>query len=36
MDFVFFKKAKYIKQKDENFPDILEWPKPLLNKLKLK
>lgn len=36
MDLGFFKKAKYIKQKDENFPDILEWSKPLLNKLKLK
>ena len=33
---IVFNKAKYIKQKDENFPDILEWSKPLLNKLQLK
>jgi hypothetical protein len=31
-----FNKAKYIKQKEKNFPDILEWSKSLLNKLKLK
>ncbi|MFX0029021.1 MAG: DUF4037 domain-containing protein [Candidatus Hermodarchaeota archaeon] len=32
---VVFKKEKFINQKDENFPDILEWSKPLLNKLVL-
>ena len=30
-----FNKVKYIKQKDKNFLDILEWSKSLLNKLKL-
>ncbi|MFX1311717.1 MAG: DUF4037 domain-containing protein [Promethearchaeota archaeon] len=33
---IVFNKDKYIDQKSENFPDILEWSKSLLNKLKVK
>lgn len=33
--YILFDKDKYLKQKKANFPDILEWSKPLLNKLKL-
>lgn len=33
---IVFNKIKYIKEKDKHFPDILEWSKPLLNRLKLK
>jgi hypothetical protein len=32
--YIFFDKDKYIEQKKVNFPDILEWSKLLLNKLK--
>ncbi|MFX1386856.1 MAG: DUF4037 domain-containing protein [Promethearchaeota archaeon] len=34
--YILFNKDKYNKQKEANFPDILEWSKPLLNKLKIK
>ncbi len=31
-----FNREKFIKEKKANFPDILEWSKPLLYKLKIK
>jgi predicted nucleotidyltransferase len=33
--FIFFNRKKFIEQKARNFPEILEWSKPFLNKLKL-
>ncbi|MFX1380136.1 MAG: DUF4037 domain-containing protein [Promethearchaeota archaeon] len=33
--FIYFNRKKFIEQKKINFPEILEWSKPLLNKLKL-
>lgn len=34
--YINFNHEKFFEQKKDNFPDILEWSKPLLNKLKLK
>jgi len=34
--YISFNRENYITQKKANFPEILEWSKPLLNKLKLK
>jgi hypothetical protein len=34
--FITFNYQKFIKQKKANFPKVLEWSKPLLNKLKIK
>ena len=33
---IVFNENKYIQEKDKNFPNILEWSKLLLNRLKLK
>ncbi len=33
--FISFNRKKFIEQKSANFPEILEWSKPFLNKLKL-
>jgi len=34
--FISFNKEKFIEEQKTNFPDILEWSKPLLKKLKLQ
>ena len=34
--FVVFNHKKFLEQKEANFPDILEWSKPLLKKLKIE
>lgn len=34
--YIRFNEENYLKQKELNFPDILEWSKLMLNKLKLK
>jgi hypothetical protein len=34
--YIFFNKEEFIKQKKEDFPEILDWSKTLLNKLKIK
>ena len=34
--YIYFNREKFIEEKKANFPDILYWSKPLLNKLKLK
>ncbi|MFW9900630.1 MAG: hypothetical protein ACFFDY_05010, partial [Candidatus Thorarchaeota archaeon] len=35
-NYISFNREKFIGEKKAKFPDILEWSKPLLNKLKLK
>lgn len=34
--YISFNRKKFIEEKKANFPDILEWSKPLLNKLKIE
>lgn len=34
--YISFNREKFIEEQKANFPDILEWSKPLLNKLKIK
>ena len=33
--FIIFNRKKFIEQKKANFPEILEWSKPFLNRLNL-